>query len=146
MVERNIALNGEIQGVAARMPAVDMNLRRERWVEDDLPGVAVKVLEVAGIATPECWLTGFQYLGACFGSLSHDFIDLGGRRHVVTERVFNVASRSVSETCVSGETLPRPERKAKAMLKLEECHCSVLELASDDSFCGEAQAVTVEGD
>jgi hypothetical protein len=133
-------------GVAARMLAVGMNLRRERWVKDNLPGVTIWVLEVPGIATPECCLTGLQNLGAGFGSLSHDFIDFSGRRYVVTQRVFKVAWMCFSETCVSGETPPWPERKAKPILKLEERYCSVLELAANDFFCGEAQAVAVEGD
>jgi hypothetical protein len=32
------------------------------------------------------------------------------------------------------------------MLKLEESDCTILELATDDSLCREAQAIPVEGD
>ena len=72
-------------GVAARMLGLLIALLCEGWIEDNLPSVAVWVLEVAGVAAPECRVGWLEDLRSCNRRLSHDFVNFSRRGDIVAE-------------------------------------------------------------
>src|SRR5690606_19495340 len=117
------------------------------WVVDDLPEVAIHVLEVRGNASPAPPAWRLNQRRARPHCVVENGRDLISGVDVVTEREPGGVVRPVdAETRVVLEELLRPQRQLHAVGQIEERDGTVLDLLPDDSLGRPAQPVSVEGD
>src|SRR5262245_17314691 len=104
----------------------------------DLPDMAVRILEVAGVSSPEGLRRGLG--DDCTGAprLRHDRVDFGSGRYVLRQRELGRARRSPLEAGVVRDARAGPERESHAALQVDEYDGAVLELLPHDSDGREA--------
>lgn len=104
----------------------------------------IRVLEVAGVSTPESIASGLRDDGARFLRLIHHRVDFGFGSDVVPDAELGRAPAPHRHSDVVREARPRPERELQAGLELEERDGAVLELRADNAFGLQSEAVTVK--
>ena len=135
-------LRARVSRAAPRRPI--SILGKEGGVEEHLPEVVVRVLEVARVSALESLLGFLDDACAGFRGLRHDRIDLLLACHVVAEREFRRAGGRSGEATVMGEIVASPDRELEPVLQLEEGNRPVLELSADDAFARESEPVAIE--
>src|SRR5687767_1357037 len=119
-------------------------LRQNLRVPRHFPDVTVRILKVAGVASPEGVACVLDDTSACAGCLLHQSVNLLARAHVVSERHICGATRLAWQPGVAGNARPRPERENEPALQLEERDCPVLELAADNALARQPEPVPIE--
>src|SRR5688572_14153460 len=118
--------------------------RRPLRVPGDLPDVAVRILEAAGVTAPERVTRGPDDRCARTLRLVHDRVHFGLRGDVMADRELGCARRGQGKVRIVRDAPARPEGELQAGLQFEKGHRTMLELLADDAFGLEPEAVAVE--
>src|SRR5690606_29720742 len=118
--------------------------RQQRRIPYRFPEVAIRVLEVTCVATPEGVLRRLDDYGPGRLRLLHHGIHFGLRTDVVSQGHVGGARRSQRQAAVVGNARPWPEGQLQAWLEIEEGYRTMLEFLADDALAGEPEAVAVE--
>src|SRR5688500_1968812 len=96
--------------------------------------MAVRVLEITGVAAPACFLGRFHDRRSGFFRLLHHNVDLRTGGEVVSERELGRAGVAHGNSRIVRYTFARPEREPRSTLQIEEGHCAMFELLADNAF------------
>src|SRR5512134_2726538 len=116
------------------------------WIPCHLPHVSIRVLEVAGVATPECLMRRLYHHCAATLRLLHHVIDFRLGRDVMPDGELGRARASVRDPRIVSNALSGPEREFQSGLKFEERDGAMFELRADNAFGLQPKAVPVEPD
>src|SRR5690554_4026883 len=106
--------------------------------------MAIEILEIPRITTPESVLGWFDDRSPGRFRLLHHGIDFCSGGNVMTERHIGSAGALQRQASVMGNTLARPKRQFQPRLKVKERNSAMLEFLADDAIRMETQAIAVE--
>ena len=105
----------------------------------------IGIAEIPGIATVEGLLRRLYDLGARAPRCAHYLVDCFAVQDVVSNREGRRRCSMLRQTGVIGNIVLRPYRELQPTRQFEEGDRTMFELATDDAFRREAEAVSVEG-
>jgi len=114
-------------------------------VDGDLPEVAVRVGEVAGVAAPEGRAGRLDDPGTGALGARQQRVDLVPAAHVVGDAHLGRAGRAKRHIGVAGDAAPREQGQPHAAAQLEERDRTILEFLADDALAGQPKPLPVEG-
>src|SRR2546422_2489172 len=115
-------------------------------IPHDFPQMAIGVLKVAGVPTPERVLCGLGDSRARLFCLLHDRINFLFTVHIMADGKFSGTFRTFRNSCVIRNVVSRPNCELQAGVQVEEGNGAMLKFSPNNPLRRQAQPVAIESE